>query len=273
MKKAFLPIAILILLAGCISRQEETQAPESLLSNGGFEMGWGIDASHRCLIFPVDGEPYETDVGNIFTPPDWLTWFRHEPGVWDQPEVRDAWRYIDPHRVRTGEKAVLLFTFNRRHDAGFLQQVQVKPGQRLRLTAFAHAWSNHSLPGYEWCADDGRCSCGVGRETIAIPADRIPPLNGDPWNDAVGNFLFSVGIDPMGGTDPYADTVEWGNSWAIYNGYAQQLSVEVEAEGGTITVFLRSVTLWPFKHSDAYFDDVVLLDVTHQVFLPVVRLE
>jgi len=271
-KKAFLLIAILILLAGCVSRQ--AQAPEPLLDNGNFEADWGIDKSHRCLIFPADGEPYETDIGNIFSPSGgWVTWFRHDPGIFDQPEVRDAWRYVDPRRVRTGEKATLLFTFNRRHDAGFLQQVQVKPGQRLRLTAYAHAWSNHSLSGYEWCADDGRCSCGVGRETIAIPADRIPPLNGDVWNDAVGNFLFSVGIDPTGGLDPYADTVVWGDAWAIYNGYAYQLSVEATAQAETVTVFLRSRTRWAFKHNDAVWDDVVLLNVTYRVFLPVVRLE
>ncbi|MBE9472991.1 MAG: hypothetical protein IMY75_12915, partial [Chloroflexi bacterium] len=97
----------------------------NLLRNGDFEMDWGVDKSHRCLIFPVDGEPYETDVGNIFTPSGgWVTWFRHDPGTWDQPEVRDAWMTHDSRRVHSGQKGTLLFTFYRKHDAGFLQQVR-----------------------------------------------------------------------------------------------------------------------------------------------------
>ncbi len=276
MNKIFTIIIItlcIIPLAGCASRQETQAPPEPLLVNGGFELDWGIDESHDVLILRPGEPPEMSIVGNIFTPSDWLTWFKHNPGVWDQPEVHDAWAFLYPTRVRSGRKATLLFTFTRRHDAGFLQQVQVEPGQRLRLTAWAHAWSNHSLPGYEWCADDGYCSCGVGREIVAIAEDDIPPLNGDVWNDAVGNFLFDVGIDPTGGIDPRADTVEWGDAWAIYNGYCRQLSVEVEAEAGIVTVFLRSRTRWPFKHNDAVWDDVVLLDVTHRVFLPVVMLD
>lgn len=273
MRRAILAIVVLLLLAACA--RFRAQVPESLLINGDFEADWGADESHRCLIFPVGGEPYETDVGSIFTPSGgWVTWLLHDPGTWDQPEARDIWAFAYPSRVRSGQKATLLFTFYRRHDAGFLQQVEVEPGRRLRLTAWAHAWSNTELEGYGWCADDGRCSCGVGREVVAIPADKIPSLNGNPWNDAVGNFLFSVGIDPTGGIDPRADTVEWSDAWAIYNGYCQQLSVEAEAgEAGIVTVFLRSKTRWPFKHNDAMWDDAVLLDVAHRVFLPVAMKE
>jgi len=237
----------------------------NLLHNPGFEADWGAGASHEALICRPDTPPYQSTVGNIFTPSGgWLTWFKHDPGTFDQPEVRDAWAAQYPRRVHSGEKAILLFTFNRRHDAGFLQQVQVEPGQRLRLTAFAHAWSNHNLEGHAGCADDGRCSCGVGREVVAIRTDEVPPLNGDPWNDARGNFAFTVGIDPTGGIDPRADTVEWGTSWAIYNGYCQQLSVEAEARAETVTAFLRSTTMWRFKHNDAYWDDAALVVVEEE---------
>lgn len=238
---------------------------ENLLQNGDFERDWGEDESHDVLILRPDEPPQQSTVGNIFTPSGgWLTWYQHDPGVWDQPEARDAWATHDPHRVHTGEKATLLFTFYRKHDAGFLQQVQVEPGQRLRLIAWAHAWSNADLEGHEDCLDDGRCSCGVGQEVVAIAENDIPPLNGDPWNDAFGNFLFSLGIDPTGGADPRADTVVWGPAWAIYNGYCQQLSVEAEAQESTVTVFLRSVTLWPFKHNDAYWDDAELIAVDEE---------
>lgn len=231
----------------------------NLLVNGGFEADWGEDRSHRCLVLPVDGESYERDVENVFTPAGgWMTWFRHKAGTWDQPEVRDAWRSGDERRVRSGEKAMLLFTFYRKHDAGFLQQVEVRAGQRLRLTGWAHAWSNHGLVGHEDCCDDGWCSCGVGREEVAIRADDVPALTGKPWSDAVGNFLFVVGIDPTGGRDPLAGSVVWSEGWCIYNGFVQELEVEAVAVGSVVTVFLRSVTLWPFKHNDAYWDDVCL---------------
>ena len=230
---------------------------ENLLRNGGFELDWGVDKSHRCLILPVDGEPYETDVGNIFTPSGgWVTWFRHDAGTWDQPEVRDAWASGDPRRVHSGYKATLLFTFYRKHDAGFFQRVEVEPGAELRLTAWAHAWSNSKGEGFPHPSDP-RWSEGAGYEEVAWTPEEIPPLSGEPQNDAKGNFRFGVGIDPTGGTDPFAATVIWGEPKHIYNGYAQ-LSVEAVADSGTVTVFLRSRTLYGFRHNDAYWDDAVL---------------
>lgn len=237
---------------------------ESLLVNGGFETDWGEEMSHRVKVCPVDGPPYVTELGPIHTPPGWLAWFRHDPGVWDQPEINDmftAGEDVKAYRVRSGERCARLFTFFRKHDAGFMQQVVVEPNTPLTLTAYAHAWSNHPIEGHEDCKDDGHCSAGVGWGGHFLLPDDVPPLNGDPWNDAVGNFAFMLGIDPTGGTDPFADTVEWGTKAYIYNQYHQVPSVRTMAEAQTVTVFLRSTTLWPFKHNDAHWDDVELLGV------------
>jgi hypothetical protein len=228
--------------------------PENLVKNGGFEADWGEQRSHRCLVFPTDGTPYEKNIENIFTPPHWLTWFRHEPGDWSQPEVTETKKN---HRVRSGEKSIRLFTFQRRHDAGFLQQLEVEgcvvtiflrsktlwafrnsdaywddvelvltPEGALHLTAWAHAWSNHKVAGYEHY---GNAICSVGVECGAqfILEGDAPPLNGNPLNDAIGNFTFHVGVDPTGGIDPFADTVVWGQGAHIYNAYAQVPAVEV----------------------------------------------
>lgn len=230
---------------------------DNLLANGSFEADWADDRSHRCLVFP-GGE--ERTIGNIFTPSGgWVTWFRHEPGTWDQPEVRDAWKENDPARVHDGEKGMLLFTFFRNHDAGFMQQIQVEPGTRLGLSAMAHAWSN----GYDGGPhnSDPRWSEGVGRSIVAILDGEEPALNGDPQNDGIGNFTFWVGIDPTGGTDPYADAVVWGQGFHIYNGYGN-LTVEAVAEADTVTVFLRSQTMWEYRHNDAYWDDCSLVAVS-----------
>lgn len=231
--------------------------PQNLLKNGDFEADWGTEQSHRCLIFPEGAAPYTRDIENIFTPPGWVVWFHHKPGTWDQPEVRDAWKQNDPHRVHSGQKGMLLFTFFRGHDAGFLQQVQVTPGTRVRLTAWAHAWSNHKVPGYEHYGN-ARCSVGVGCGPVYIEEGQAPPLNGNPLNDAIGNFTFWVGIDPTGGTNPLAGTVVWGKGAHIYNEYHQVPAVEVTAQGEKVTVFLRSKTLWAFENSDAYWDDAEL---------------
>jgi len=223
----------------------------NLVKNGGFEADWKEEKSHRCLVFPKGGGSHETDVGNIFTPPRWVTWFHHDPGTWDQPEVRDAWAEHDARRVHGGQKGMLLFTFYRKHDAGFLQQVRVAPGNRLRLTAWAHAWSNWQDGPHP---SDPRWSEGPGH-------DAGFSLEGEAPNDNWRNFTFYVGIDPTGGTNPYADTVVWGQGAHIYNEYAQLPSVEATARADTVTVFLRSKTLWPFKHNDAYWDDAELLVV------------
>lgn len=248
---------------------------ESLIENPGFEADWGSEQSHTVLILPVGDDPYYTEIGNIFTPPKWTTWFRHDPGNLDQPEVRDAWKSIDPTRVHSGNKAIQLFTFYRRHEAGFFQQIEVEPGVTITLTAFAHAWSNTPLPGYEWCKDRGGCSCGVGFEETFILEGDAPPLNGDPWNDAIGNMTFYVGIDPTGGVDPTAGSVVWGRGAHIYNAHRAVPSVIVETGSDVITVFLRSKTLWAFKHNDVYWDDVILMqkDPVYLQYLPLVLLE
>jgi hypothetical protein len=231
----------------------------NLLSNGGFEAEWDEEGGHRCLILPEGGAPHEASVGNIFTPPGWWVWFYHQPGTWDQPEVRDAWAAHDPRRVHEGQKGMLLFTFYRRHDAGFLQQVQVTPGTRLRLSAWAHAWSNLHGGAHE---DDPKWSEGPGYDAGFLLEGEPPPADSPGTLDDWRNFTFSVGIDPAGGRDPLADTVVWGRGAHIYNRHAQVPPVEAVAQSETVTIFLRSRTLWPFKHNDAYWDDVRLTRVT-----------
>ena len=256
-----------------------------MLQNPGFEQPWGTedggDSSHRCLIFAPDGTFLrEEDIGNIHTPSGgWVTWFVHDhrpnPGDgWDQPEVRDAWVHHDPRRAHSGQKGTLLFTYYCRHDAGFLQQVQVTPGTTLRLSAWAHAWSCHIDTGHN---DDAWWSEGVGyapherRGEREFDGAQNYYVEGETQDGSICNFTFWVGIDPTGGTNPLADTVVWGQGAHVYNEYHPDPlpSVEVEAQAETVTVFLRSRTLWPFEHNDAYWDDAELTVVPDQPQPPV----
>jgi hypothetical protein len=144
----------------------------NLLANAGFEADWEEERSHRCLVFAPDGTfVEEREIGNIFTPPSWITWFLHQAGTWDQPEVRDAHRQHDSRRVHSGNKAILLFTYERKHWAGFLQQVAVTPGDLLQFTAWAQAWSNHGHTNVSPHPNDPRWSEGeplVGYNEVVL---------------------------------------------------------------------------------------------------------
>jgi hypothetical protein len=224
-----------------------------------FHEGFENDAdwTHDVRMFPGN---IAKQVGNIFSPHNWLMWYYHEEDVWAQPEAHHSHRLVDARRIHSGNGAYFWFGFWRNIDAGLMRQVPVTPGQRLRLTAWMHAWSNGLDAAQGGHPDDGRWSDGslVGYGEISLRPDQIPPLNGNPQSDANGNALCVIGIDPTGGEDPFADTVTWGEPRCIYNGYAEQLAVETTAQGGTVTVFLRGTTLFAFKHLDFYVDDVEL---------------
>ncbi len=240
---------------------------ENLLHNGGFELDWSVDSSHQVDVYPVDddgnpaGDMYRVDIENIHTPSGgWVTWHKHKAGKWDQPEVRDARITGDPARVHGGEKATLLFTFYRSHDAGFYQPVHI-PAEDLaadlsvRLSAWAHAWSNvHDNQPY---TDDPEWSEGAGFEVSWRYEGDYHDLTEQEASDW-GNMTFWLGIDPYGGVNPFAPTVVWGRGAHIYNGYFQVPSIDVIPQSAMVTVFFRSRAKWPFKHNDLYLDDVTL---------------
>jgi hypothetical protein len=221
--------------------------PGNLLENGGFEASWEAGGgTHRAVRLTDGGGAYEENKDDIFSPPGWLTWFHHSPGTGEEPDVNDV---REPRRVHSGSRAIELATVYSRHEAGLLQQVDVEPGTRLKFSAWAHAWSNwHDgpHPGDPFWSEGPGYDCGFR-------------LEGDAPDDNWANFIFQVGIDPTGGIDPDADSVEWGSGAHIYNCYHQVPAVEVEAQSRRVTVFLRSRTAWAFWHNNAFWDDAVLV--------------
>lgn len=196
------------------------------------------------------------EFGEIIVPKPWVAYWSdqktvpHDPNNpegYGRPEMNiipKAAPFLDPLRIHDGQKALKYFTFWRIHDAGIYQQVQgITPGSTLRMSAWAQAWSSNG--------DEGGVSDGAGSGPFF-------KLEGSTTNDNERNFTFKVGIDPTGGTDPWAATVVWGQGAHIYNAHAQVPPVEVAAQGATVTVFLRSTVLWPFKHCDAYWDSAEL---------------
>jgi hypothetical protein len=198
----------------------------NLLANGDFEGGWHrqtfdeINVPDGWTAFWREGGPVPHDPEN--------------PNGYGRPEMKvvpNEPPFTDPRRVYQGGRAAFLFGFWRIVDAGYYQQIQVPDGAVVCLRAFAHAWSSPH--------DDPRHS------TLETADDKI-------------NANFLLGIDPKGGTDPFADSVRWGKTAHIYDEYAEIPSAQVTAKSSTITVFLRGYALWPFKHNDFYFDSASL---------------
>ena len=227
----------------------------NLLKNPGFEGNWWRK-THTGQEF-----------GEIFVPEDWVAFWKqggpvpHDPGNpigYGRPEMHVINReppFLDPLRIQDGNRGLKLFTFYRIHDAGVYQRVEgITPGTWLRGTGFAHAWSSGQ--------DNPRVSDGVGEGPFFVRASDYDKV------DNVRNFTFTIGIDPTGGTDPWASTVVWGEGAHIYNAHAQVPPVEVVAQGTAVTFFARSAVLWPFKHCDAYMDEMELVVVDGGVLPP-----
>jgi hypothetical protein len=115
-----------------------------------------------------------------------------------------------------------------RIDAGWMRQVTVPAGaSSLCVVLRGHCWFSQS--------DD---------------ASRSVDDKGDP---AAGMLLWA-GVDPAGGTDPYATTVQWDCD-EFYDGH-DDTGVYVKDPGPLATVFIRATAPWGFKHVDAYFASV-----------------
>jgi hypothetical protein len=124
-----------------------------------------------------------------------------------------------------------VFTFYRRHDAGFYQTVGgLEPGETVQFSAYGQAWS---------CNEDNQDATSCG----------------DPWAMAL-----KVGIDPQGGTNPFAPTVVWSPDQKSPDVYSLIGPVSAQVgPGGTVTVFVRSIAKYAYKHMDAYWDDPSLV--------------
>lgn len=226
------------------------------LVNGGFEATWSEESSHHGLRVSRTAEPTSVELEDLYAPPGWVAWYRVD-GKWCPPEGRTT-RDANLGRVRAGEQAYVLAAANKPFDGGLMQAMSVNPGDRLRFTVWAHAWSNFGeAEGSELSShpDDPRWSEGAGFEPyLALEGS----LAESPQAEALGNATFWVGMDPSGGRNPLADTVVWGQGAHIYNEYAEVPAVEATADGDRVTLFIRVRFQGGFRHQEGYLDDVRL---------------
>lgn len=228
-----------------------TQEEQNLLYNGYFEGGTSRENITGAPITQIEG------------PAGWGVWWIEQTGdLIFRPEsqiIKAQAPYLDPPRVFHGDQAFKLFKSWGRICAGLYQRVALIPGREYDLRAYAHAWSNHPETGPCASGDDPHCSAGVGTGGHFILEGEAPKQNGDPANDAIGNFVFRVAVSFGADVVPWdPDRLTRGQGAHIYNRYYQIPELRFTAEEAQAVVYIGAYTLWPYKHTDAYIDSAVM---------------
>ncbi|MEA3309698.1 MAG: LysM peptidoglycan-binding domain-containing protein [Chloroflexota bacterium] len=225
----------------------QTTAQETgpnLLTNGDFEQGGG------------GAWPFQDNIPEVQVAPGWRAfWLDKRPSYvtpaaycsandencsWARPEFRDVKSYEFAYRVHGGNYAQKYFTFNQQHEAGLYQQVAgIAPDSRLRFQIHMQTWS---------CTPEGAWNNCPTTPNSNNPA----PMH------------TKVGIDPTGGTNPWAATVVWSQEVETHDVWTA-FWVEATAQAETVTVFTYSRVDWtntyPRVNNDVYLDDASLVVV------------
>jgi LysM repeat protein len=196
------------------------QQGENLLQNPGFEGTY----------IPWNG------ISQIQVPPGWTPWWAEaSDGDPDWKNQRPEWKPAEgvyyPTRVHSGARAIQWHKSYATFLAGAYQQVNVPENAQLRFSAYGQAWS---------CSDWNQCQDSTSY---------------DPANAGM-----RIGIDPTGGTNPWAASVVW-SAWGNPLDAWGYFSVDANAQGTVVTVFLYSNPDWPKQNQDVYYDDASLVVV------------
>jgi len=236
-----LGVAVLLLIvAGTITGLALTSQAEgsyNVLVNPGFEDGYSYrpdpytpEQGPRSELEVADG--WELWYDNRDQCREGLCCYNHRP----EYKLEDGYVHTDPLRVRSGQYAQKMFTTYSTHTAGLYQRVRVPEGSQMEFSIWVVVWSN----------------------TVYDPHHSTSP----------GKYLVSVGIDPLGGTDPFSEQIIWSDGIEHYDEHVQ-LSVTAVAQADHVTVFTKSAQEWCVRYNDSYWDDARLdIDLPFRVFLP-----
>ncbi|MFZ5916904.1 MAG: LysM peptidoglycan-binding domain-containing protein [Chloroflexota bacterium] len=175
----------------------------------------------------ADNAP-EMQVANGWKP--W--WIQGRPeetsqGYLHRPEYKAEDRNLfGDRRVRSERYAQKFFTSYSTHHAGFFQRADAPPGSQVTFCIWVQVWSSSK--------DD-------------------PNISEEP-----GKLSVSVGIDPLGRSDPYYPEVIWAEPVTQYDTWLH-LCVSGPVQSNGVTVWTRSVVEWRVVHNDAYWDDATLV--------------
>jgi LysM repeat protein len=195
--------------------------------------------------------PMQDGIGEVQVAPGWRAYYLDAPPkyvelpsncdnlrqaqcYWMRPEFRDNTSFAN--RNHSGERSQKYFSYGRMHEAGLLQQVSgIPPGARVRFSIWMQAWM---------CSKPD--ACGRNGEKSDAPAD----------------MHLRVGIDPLGGTDPFTGTVVWSAEQPAWDKFVL-FQIETTAISNTVTVLTHSRAEWPWArlNNDVYLDDASLVIV------------
>lgn len=164
----------------------------------------------------------------------WIPWWTEEldnEPAWARPEYRPVNLAEAAFRVYSGETSQNWNTFHASHFAGIYQQVEdVIPGVTYRFTIQTQVWSS----------------------TEDNPATK---------STLPSNPHLQVGIDPFGFWNEFSSDIVWSDE-ALMNEVIDQwgeMSVEIEAQSDTITVYIRSRPEFANKRNELFFDEANLI--------------
>ncbi|RPI97312.1 MAG: LysM domain-containing protein, partial [Chloroflexi bacterium] len=155
--------------------------------------------------------------------------------LWIGTGEPNALPHNDPLQVLDGTVAWSIKQSGAAFTAAGYQQVTVNPGDNLR----ASAW------GWVFTCNDAIKSCA----TTEPPYHRSDPTAG---------AALRVGIDPSGGTDPTAASIQWSAALAPYDQWVE-MSVTTAAQGSTVTIFLYMTQAQGLALNDVYWDNASLV--------------
>ncbi|MDY0018531.1 MAG: LysM peptidoglycan-binding domain-containing protein [Anaerolineae bacterium] len=239
-------LGVLSLLLPASRTARAQQTGPNLLVNGDFEKDPGV------------AWPYEMGIPEVQVAPGWHAYWLDSPPAgtiiaehcrenaadtgcyWARPEFRGLIASDFAYRVHGGNLSQKYFTFGRQHEAGLYQQVSgITPGSLLRFQIYMETWS--CLAGDQWNV------CPTGEKS-----------------NKPAYMHTMVGIDPTGGTNPWAGTVVWAPEQDAFDAWTL-FSVEATAQNSTVTVFTHSrvewYDHWARLHNDVYVDDGSLVVV------------
>ncbi len=218
-------VLLLSLIPIFVSASPTVQEGPNLLNNPGFEGGWHWQGD-SFLGKVADG---------------WVAWWvddasgkdPSDPTFWknQRPEYGlIGLEYYIPDQIHSGRQSLQYGKRYATHTAGVYQQVLgVTPGDKLRFSAWGFVFGKDPNPS------------------------KTP-----------GYVRMKVGIDPTGGTNPFAPSVVWSgvvNPVAVGSGSAwREMSIEAVAQNSTVTVFTYSSPEWPMESGlTSQWDDTNLV--------------
>ncbi|MFQ5858516.1 MAG: lamin tail domain-containing protein, partial [Anaerolineae bacterium] len=208
--------------------------PANLLVNGDFE-GEYLDAPPSSRM--AEG---------------WSRWWvpGTQPGINHEPEFKEEWIWAPSIMVHQGDFAQKYFNNFATHTGGIYQRVTVPEGSVVRFSIWARVWSSD-------CDDP-----------CYTPLEPCHPEKNDNSN---GEYRVAIGIDPMGGTEAMADTVEWMPLVEHYDEWFQ-MEITTTAQAGAVTVFTQGTAKWPVANNFSFWDDarLELISAPINTYLPLV---